>query len=249
MTPNASSAISTAAGSTLTRRTSGPPLGFLCKFADVAVVGVVAVPVRAVVPVVASAAEPVGAGRRVFAALVAARPEAERPAAPPRLCEPPLPPAGDRPPGAVRLGDDCGAPWAPWEPEAGVEVELASGERGECEPADPSPVPVCPSGLGSGGALTGGVLMLGVLSDGTLTVPTVTDGVVTAGTVIAGTLIVGVETLTVGVETLIVGVETLTVGTLIVGTDASEDAAATSSAPQTTRAATTRRRKDARTGH
>jgi hypothetical protein len=239
MTPNASSAISTAAGSTLTRRTSGPLLGFLCEFVDVGVAGV---PLRAVVPVLASTAEPVGAGRLVFAALVDARPEAEPPAAPPRLREPRLPPAGDRPPGAVRLvadwGVDDGAPWTPWEAEA--EVGLASGERGECEPAGVAPVDVCPTGLGSGGALTGGVVMLGVLTDGTLTVPTVTDGVVTDGIVTTGTLIVGVGTLTVG---------TLTVGTLIVGTDASEDAAATSSAPKTTSAATTRRRTRARTGH
>lgn len=241
MTPNASSAISIAVGSTLTRRTSGPLLGFLAEFVDVGVVGV---PLRAVIPVAASAAEPVGAGRRVFAALVVARPEAERPAAPPRWPEPRLPPAGDRPPGAVRLvvdwGVDDGAPWTPCDAEG--EVELASGERGECEPAGVVPVDSCPTGLGSGGALTDGVVMLGVLTDGTLTVPTVTDGVVTDGTVTAGTLIVGVGT-------LIVGVATLTVGTLIVGTDASEDAAATSSAPQTTRAAITRQRMGARTGH
>jgi hypothetical protein len=236
MIPNASSAISNAAGSTLTRRTSGPLLGFLCEFVDVGVVGV---PLRAVLPAATSAAEPAGAGRRESAALVVARPEAGRPAAPPRLREPRLPPAVDRPPGAVRFGADWGAdwgaPWAAWEPEAGVEAELASGERGPDEPAG-----VCTTGFGSGGALTGGVVMLGVLSDGTPIRPTVAGGVVTDGTVPAGTLIVGVGTLTVG---------TLTVGTLIVGTDASEDAAATSSAPQIIRAASTRRRMGARTGH
>jgi X-X-X-Leu-X-X-Gly heptad repeat protein len=108
-----------------------------------------------------------------------------------------------------------------------AEVELASGERGECE-AGELPEGVCTIGFGGGTALIGGVVMTGVLTDGTLTGPTVTGGVVTDGTVTAGTLTVGVGTLADGV------------GMLTVGADASEEAAATSSAPHTASAATTR---------
>lgn len=224
--------MSSAVGSSLTSRTSGPLLVFgLCAPVEglpLLAVVVVRPPCGAVAPAVPELGW-ADWRARAWPAVPVAWAAPWRPARPPDEDVFRVLPAADPPAGAVRLGADWVAPW-----DDVAEVPLGELLERACVGVE-SPLGVWTGGVGSGGALTTGFVMvtLGVEMVGVGVVPTVIDGVV-EGTVTAGTLTVGTATVAMG-----------TVG--IVGA-ADEDVAGTSSAPHGTRVAstTTSRRRHGR---
>jgi hypothetical protein len=204
MTPNASSANSTALGKLLTSRVNGPlfevgvdelagcrvavPVGARPVARDVA-----ATP--AVVPA-ARATDPRGCpafARREFAA--------ERGRMDLALC-----PEGRTVPAVVRemAGAPVGEPAAAGDACGVVSRELGDGEdvaplEGECDPDPTGGVLTGGTWTGAEGVLTGGVVTLGVVTCGVVTCgvvmgPAVTVGTDTVGTVTGGTVVDGTET-------------------------------------------------------
>jgi hypothetical protein len=230
MTPNARSANSTAVGSALTKRLSGP-----LECADASV------PVDPREPAFAGPRRPSAKEDRAAATTALGVvcpdcpdvPDAGRPAAvspPGRRVEPSLARTRvpDADPPATEGAADCeiGAADA-------VDAEGDAPRDGSSRsvPAEVLAVGIRTGPVGSDGVVTDGVATVGVLACGVVIGPTVTGGTVTDGTLTVGTLTVGLVT-----------VGTLTVRSDTVGTSAPRaPAGATALTPQTASTASEQR--------